>query len=186
MKEQKENKLTAAQRLEQVEAQLANLTNVFSKQIQILADENDRNRSLIFSLSKRINAVITAAEKNSLHAEEVNKILLDDTVKELESKVQYLVNMGVLVLNNELEISNQSFVVGRDLNAEGEVINPRVQFAVGSLDENLKSKFISKKAGDLLDNEDGTAFEVQQVYEIVNPNTERNFEEEENSASTEQ
>lgn len=158
---------------------IANLESIVvgqEQQIKILADEIDRLRGTINSLSKRLNASIQATENHDT----VNKIIIDENVKELEGKVKFLVDQKILTLDQEAEVTEKTFVVGRELNAEGEVINPRVQFALGSLPEDLKEKIKGNKVGGLVQtDESDLRLEITEVYRINEPKpVEKKFEEE--------
>jgi len=168
-------KLTAAQRIDALE----NLVAHQSEQIAILADENDKNRSFIGSLARRINATIQVAENGSLTENAVNRLILDENVKELESKLQYLVERGVLERDLEGPVTEKSFVIGRDMSKDGNVVNPRIQFAVGSVGDHLKTQFLGKKLGDTVQNsEDETSFEITELYKVIDPRVNKKFDEE--------
>lgn len=159
---------------------MAALENAFiqqNQQIEILADEIDKLRQQIIILNKRINASIQASEEGGLNGESVNRIMMNDSIKELENKITYLVQQGVLVKNNDAEISEKTFVVGREVDAEGNVVNPRVQFAVGSVDKSLQDKLASKKAGAVIEHDaNEPRLEIVEVYEITPPKKQQNFE----------
>lgn len=156
---------------------LENLLMNQNEQINVLADEIDRLRQLVTALGKRLNASIQAAEDGQLTGDSVNKIILQENVKELEGKIKYLIEQGVLKKNNDAPITDKTFVVGRTVDAEGNVVDPRVQFAVGSIDKEVQGKLLNKKAGELVSYEDGEPnFEITEVYEIHQPNVKKNFE----------
>ena len=164
---------TASQKLDALE-------NAFiqqNQQIDILAEEIDRLRGTVVSLNKRLNASIQAAEQGGITGESVNKIILGENMKELEAKVTFLTEQGVLVRNDDSEIGDKSFVVGRELDTEGNVTNPRVQFSVGSIDQEVKGKLQGKKAGDVVAYSEGEdSLEITEVYDIVDPKIKKNFD----------
>ena len=168
-------KLTAAQRLEALE----NIYLQQNKKFEILADEIDQMRSLLASLAKRLNAAITAGENGEISNDSVNKLIIDSNVKDLEGKVEQLVTSGILKKDDSLEISDKTFVVGREVDEDGTVVNPRVQFAVGSLPQDFKGKLLTKKVGDLIKPEEDLtlSLEITEVYGIVTQETEKKFEE---------
>lgn len=166
-------KRNAAQTIEALENMLLGQ----NQQIEVLAEEIDKLRQMLIALNKRVNASIQAAEEGGLNGESVNKIIMNENIKELESKVQFLVDQGVLKKNDGAEITDKTFVVGRELDAKGAVVNPRVQFAVGSIDNVVKEKLLLKKTGDVVSyNENEPSLEITEVYEINQPNVQRNFE----------
>ncbi len=170
---------TAAQKLTALENAFMTQNN----QIEILADEIDRLRSQLVAVNKRLNASIKAAEDGGISGEAVNKIILGENMKELEAKVDFLKEQGVLVKNDEAEISDKQFVVGRELDNEGNVTNPRVQFSVGSVDPELKKQLYGKKLGAVVAySETEDSLEVTEVYDIVDPKIKKNFEKQQTPA----
>lgn len=169
-------KLTASQRI----AALEEIAMVQREQIDILAEELDQTRNTISSLAKRLNAVIQAGESGTISNDSINSIVLDESVKELKGRVDYLKNQGVLKLNEDKDtnISEQNFVVGRQVDEDGNVVSPRVQFAVGSLDDSLKTKMLGKQLGDLVpDESSGTSLEITEIYDVVDPRVNKKFDE---------
>jgi hypothetical protein len=171
--------LTAAQKIEALERSFVAQNN----QIEILADEIDRLRNQLVAVNKRLNASIQAAEQGGLTGESVNKIILGENMKELEAKVTFLQEQGVLVRNDDSEISAKTFVVGREVDTEGNVTNPRVQFSVGSVDKAVQEKLYGKKAGAVVAYDgDEDSLEITEVYDIVDPKIKKNFEKQQQSA----
>ena len=166
-------KRNAAQMLEALE-------NAFmqqNRQIQMLADEIDNTRNLITALTKRLNASIKAAEEGELTNDSVQKIILQENVKELASKVQFLVDRGVLTKADDAEVSDQTFVVGRGLDENGTVVDPRIQFHVGSLEKDLQSKLVTKKLGDIVKYDDNEPkLEITEIYKVTPLDVKKNFE----------
>lgn len=163
---EKDVKMNASQKLEALE----NIIQKQSNQINIIADEIDRLSNVITALAKRVNAIVrTGDEGQKISTEQVNALLVSDAAKELQGKVNFLVQQGILVLNNNKEIDDNTFVVGRELNSEGEEINPRVQFAVKSLEQDGQNKVKGKKAGDSIVGDDGINMEILEVFDIVTP-----------------
>jgi len=176
---QEASKMTAAQRLEALES----IVLTGEQKFQVVGEELDKLRNLIVGLNKRINASIKAAETGSLTNDSVNKIIISQAAKELEDKVTGLVKAGVLeqVSNAETLITDRSFVVGREMDEEGNEINPRVQFALASIDPSLRDKILGHKLGDLIDLSDGTnvksKFEITELYKINEMKKEKKFTE---------
>ena len=170
----RESKLTAVQKIGLLEEKLIN----HEKNFIILAQENDKLKNLITSLAKRLNATIRAGEAGGITPKSVNDMIVQDNIKELEGRVSFLQEQGVLKLNNEAVTGEKTFVVGREIDEDGKELNPRVQFAVGSLDKNIQKKIVGHKVGDLLKLEEGDLdLEILDIYEIVEPKIEQNFEE---------
>lgn len=161
---------------------LENAYMLQKQQIDILADEIDRTRQMLTALNRRLNASIKAAEDGALTNDSVHKIIVNENIKELEGKVQFLIDQGVLVKNNETLITDKTFVVGRTVDSDGNVVDPRVQFAVGSVDQEVQDKLLAKKAGEVVPYSDGAPnFEIVEVYEIKQPEVKKNFENEQSA-----
>ena len=170
----KTNKLTALERLSSLE----NMILSQHQKIEILADEIDKLRGTVGALAKRLNATIKAGEDGSLSNDSVNKLIINENLKELEGKVKFLVEQNVLEKDDSAVVSNKTFVVGREVDKEGTVINPRVQFAVGSLDANFQTQVIGFKVGDVIPyQESDVSLEVVEIYKIKEIEVKKQFEE---------
>jgi len=166
-------KMNASQKIEALE----NAFMAQNQQIEILAEEIDRLRSVVTSLTKRINASIQAAEQGGVSTQSVNQIILNENIKELEGKVQFLVDNGVMELNNDIAVSTDTFVVGRHIDSEGNVVNPRIQFAVKSIDPDLQSRLMNKKAGDVVSyDENEPSLEIVEIYQLADLNKKQEFD----------
>ena len=180
-KTNKKGKLTASQRLEAIEQLIMTQNSKFD----VVGDEIDTLREAIGALAKRVNATIQAAEQGGVTNSSVNQIVINETAKDLGKKVKFLTDQGVLVTDNGSPISEKSFVVGRELDDDSNEVNPRVQFAVGSLDGNLNRQIIGHKLGDVFKLEGAeTNLEIMEVYSIQNPNS-KDFGEDEDKTSVE-
>jgi hypothetical protein len=171
-------KLTASQRIEALEGQyMASIQNN-----QILAGEIDNLRQTLTAVARRLNATISAGEKGDLSNDSVNDFLMEENTKELVDKVIYLVEQGVLEKSDE-EIGEKSFIVARELDAESNVVNPRIQFALASVLDEVKAHILGKKAGDVIDSQEegGLLLEITEVFNIVE-RVEKNLEEGSESA----
>lgn len=147
------SKMNASQRLEALENVIAGLGNKLENQFQIVAEEINRLNELNVALAKRLNAIIKAGDGGDINGQTVKNVIVDEAAKELKSKVDMLIEQGILTLNNEKAIDDNTFVVGREVNADGEEINPRTQFLVGSLQEEAKTMVLGKKTGDSIKDE---------------------------------
>jgi len=182
-----EKKPNAAQRLSALERGLQNLSENVSKalnelgtntsdKLNILADEIDKVGNGLKAVSKRINAVAEVTDTK----DEVGKLMIDSAVKELESKVEEFVGLGVLERDDVQPITDKTFVVGREVDADGNVVNPRVQFATASINKNLQDKLLGSKVGDLVSFEEGQPqFEVLEMYSIKEIKKDVEFQDEE-------
>lgn len=168
-------KMNASQKIEFLEKTILSYVKQSGQQMEILADEIDKIRNSQVSLSKRLNATIEASNTDDL----VTKIMTQRNVEDLEGKVKFLEEQGVLKKNKEAAITENTFVVGRELDSEGNEVNPRIQFAVNSLDDGLKGKLFGHKIGDIVkpEEEEGSyTLEVVDIYDIIDTPIEKNFE----------
>lgn len=164
----------AAQRIASVEKSLQALSentssalNQINKstmdKINILADEIDKLANSLKSINKRLNAVLETTQTKDT----VNQMMVEDAVKELKGKVEELVKLGAIERDDQLPITDRTFVVGREISEDGSEVNPRVQFATASLQEELQTKLLGKKVGDVVKFDEGQpAFEITEMYRI--------------------
>jgi hypothetical protein len=131
--------------------------------INVLAKESDSLAEKIRVSAQRsfFTAQAAGVEKD------VEQLMMDASIKELKEKVQELVKAKVLVLDNTAPITDQTFVVGRQLDADGNVVNARLQFAVATMDKTIQDKLLDKKVGDSVIFEEGQpSFEPTEIYVI--------------------
>lgn len=157
-------KQTAAQRIEALEQQfLASIQNN-----QILAGELDNLRQTMAALARRLNATIKSGEQGEISNDLVNQLLVEENTAELKGKIDYLLEQGVLEEAKEEAIHQKSFVIGRELDEEKNVINPRIQFALVSIAPEIQESLMGKKVGDVIVNEqDGLSLEVVELLDIA-------------------
>ena len=164
----KVNKLTADQRLKAMENILANHHGKFD----ILADEIDKVSNLLLTLNKKVNAILEAGDGGAINKDSVSGILLDKAVQELKGKVDELVNLKAIEVAKDGSVEDERhFVVAREVDADGNVVNPRTQFAVISLPEELRKQFVGQKVGDMIKSEDSeVSVEILEVYKLADLN----------------
>ena len=170
----KEKKLTAAQRIEKLEGQLLSASQSFTA----MAGDIDTLRQTIAALARRLNATIKTGEKGAISNDLVNELLVEENTVELAEKIDFLKKQGVLVEAEKSEIHDNSFVIGRELDEEKNVINPRIQFALASIHPEVKDLLVGKKVGDVITNNkgDGLLLEVIEILDIAQK-VEKKFEE---------
>jgi hypothetical protein len=165
-------KLNATQRIEALENSLLQSNQKFS----ILAEEIDRIAELVKRMGLKLNAVIEAGSGGNLSKEGVSQVLVDNAVKELKAKTEQFVTMGIIEpADQDASIdSDEYFIVGREVDENGNVINPRIQFALKSLEDSLRSTFLTKKIGDLVSNDNKSfPIEIVELYKIAAPKTQQ-------------
>jgi hypothetical protein len=167
-------KMTAAQRITMLEQMVQQSESRF----KAVGDELDTLRGLISSLAKRLNASIQATESDDA----VKEIIITQNVQELQGKVDFLVNQGVLQKADDgYEAGEKSFLVGREVDSTGKVINPRIQFSLGSVLPELREKIKGQKVGGVVnpneeENDTGISIEITELYQIVDPKVDKKFE----------
>lgn len=176
-------KATSTQKL----AALEDKAMAHERNFLVLADEIDQLKVLIQGLNKRLNAAIKAGEtEDGLSNQSVQDIIIEENEKELKGKVDFLVEQGLLKKLGEEDVTDiRSFLVGKEIDSEsGKVVNPRAQFSVGSLSPDLQEKVIGLKLGDSTSfREEDPDFVVTELYSIVDPEINKEFEEETGTAT---
>lgn len=155
----------AGQRIEDLENAVMGAFNTMDH----MARDIMLHKDTIKLLSKKLNAVVEAVSNGEQPTDEVlNRIMTKNNVEELAHKVAELVAQGRL---HPEEVSTEnSFVVGEEFDENGVVANPRLQFAVSSLQDPLKGKIIGLKAGEAVSPEEGKlSFRLLETYRIGAP-----------------
>jgi hypothetical protein len=165
MSNQQADKRTASQRIDDMERGLMALYQTADN----MARDLMTIKEAIKLLGNKLDSVVKASQRGeALNDEVIAKIMVENNMEELKEKVTNLVNQGVLVPAEE--VGPNSFIVGRELSEDGTVQNPRMQFVVSALQEDVRSKFPGAKAGQTLELQEGKwKFEVQEVYSIQTP-----------------
>jgi hypothetical protein len=174
-----ESKMNASQKLEALEGKIVGLENKLDRAIELLLERVNSLADTDVAIAKRINAIIKAGDSGGVSSDSVKTAVVSQAASELKSRVDMLVEKGLLILDNESPINSDSFVVGRELNSEGEEINPRIQFAVKSLQQDVQDTLLGKKTGESVSDEDSkTSMEITEVYTINQPKVEESPEQE--------
>jgi len=165
MSNQQQDKRTASQRIDDMERGLMALYQTADN----MARDLMTIKEAIKLIGNKLDSVVKASSRGeALNDEVIAKIMVENNVEELKEKVTNLVNQGVLVAAEE--VGPNSFVVGREIDENGVVANPRMQFVVSALGAEVKDKFPGAKAGQTLELQEGKwKFEVQEVYNIQTP-----------------
>jgi len=175
-------KVKASEKLAFLESDLTSTKELLSK----VARRTGELEMIIFNLSREKDVLNDAlqlmhSKTNSIVALlKEGKALTDENIEEkvveirendLKNKITELVENGYAEPSDET--SEKSLIVARELNKDGGVENPRIQFLVSTLIEDLKEKFLGKKVGDFISNgEDKLDMEILEIYNIVDKNEE--------------
>ena len=172
--------LTASERLDNLERSLISLYQTADNMARDVLTIKDA----IKLLGNKVDAIVKASASGmTLNDENLAKLMIENNVAELKTKVENLVTQGYLAV--EETVTMNSFVVGREVDDNGEVQNPRLQFAAAALQDGLREKLIDKKVGEKVVFEEGKlAFEVMEVYKIQTPTPEEAIAEENSGNDT--
>lgn len=157
-------KTNAAQKLKTLEEALTSNNQKF----EILADEIDKLSNLLVNLNKKVNAILEAGEGGNINKDSVSSILVDNAISDLKKRTEELVRLGAMELVDGTIENERYFIVAREVDAEGNVVNPRTQFAIIALPKDIQAAFIGKKAGEIISlNESSPSIEVLEVYKLA-------------------
>lgn len=165
MSNQQPDKRTASQRIDDLEMGL----RAMYQTAENMARDMGTIKEAIKLLGNKMDSIVKASNNGEKLTDEViARIMVENNVEELRNKVTDLVNQGFLAKGEEITLN--SFVVGRELAEDGTIQNPRMQFVVSALAEQVRNKFPGQKSGDILTLEEGKwKFEIQEVYNIQTP-----------------
>jgi len=91
--------------------------------------------------------------------------MVQNKANQLAQNTAQMVQTGVLIKSDTVD--QNSFVVGREVEDNGNVTNPRIQFVVSSAQDHLKTKLLGAKVLDKILVEEGKAkLELLEIYSI--------------------
>lgn len=154
-------KRTAAQRIEDLEKATMESYRVLDSIVRDLQKMKDAFKLLV-------NKTDAMAKASGQTEEQLSALMIENNVKELEGKVASLVSQGILT--EEEQAGPNSFIVAREIDKEGKVANPRLQFVLSQIPKDVGDKILGAKSGDILDlGNDKLKLEVTETYAINNP-----------------
>jgi hypothetical protein len=121
-------------------------------------------------LGNKIDSIVKATVAGEpLSDEVISRIMIENNIEELKNKLKIMVGQGILTPSEQ--VAEDSFLVGADINDAGEVVNPRLQFALYAIKPpELQQKFLGARVGDVLNLQEGKLkFKVAEVYQIQKP-----------------
>ena len=165
-----ERKPKASERLSAIENALVPTQRRVGEMEMILFNlsrENEILKDALQLLHEKLESVIALAnEGKTLSNENINEKVVLLKEQSLKDKVQDLVYAGQI--ESSEEVTDNSLVVARELNKNGTVENPRIQFLTSRLIEELQNKFVGKKVGELVKGEeDKLDLEIMEIYNIT-------------------
>lgn len=128
---------------------------------------NDILKEALQLLDGKLNAVVSLIQSGGqLTEEQINGTIQQLKVESMQKQVNDAVEQGFLKPSEEVTLN--SFVVIRELTKEGKLANPRLEFPMRELVEEVQNKFLGKKVGELVigppDKYDG---EIVEIYEFA-------------------
>ncbi|CAM6004872.1 unnamed protein product [Sphagnum balticum] len=135
-----------------------------------IARDLNTAKDAIKLLGNKIDSIVKASVAGEpLSDDVISRIMIENNVEELKNKLKVMVAQGILASTEQ--VAQDSFVVGQDINDQGEVINPRLQFALYAIKPpELQQKFLGAKVGDVLNLQEGKLkFKVAEIYQIQQP-----------------
>jgi hypothetical protein len=155
---------TAKERLEDLEVTMAQLLNV--------SDYVTKDIMNLKTALKLLHGKVDAIVKASVAGEEITdptleRIMQESSVAELANRVTNLIVTGLIT--KEEQVSGNSFLVGCQVDDDGTVKNPRVQFSLKSLTPEFQAKLTGGKAGDSFKfkDTDTVSFKLLESYKIA-------------------
>ena len=132
-----------------------------------LSRENEIMKEALSLLNEKQTAIVSLNnEGKSLSDDNINEKIVSMKELALKNVVDARLESGDIISTDS--IGENSLVISRELTEEGKVENPRLQFIVGRLVPELKSKFVGLKAGDLVKGEEGKLdIEIMEIYNFV-------------------
>jgi hypothetical protein len=140
---------------------------VLFEQLHMTLDQIQGLKTHITEIYKKIHAIVKISEDGK----SVSNATLKETVEEynvdaLKKKTKELLDAG-LMQPSEVSTLN-SFVAGRLIGKDGNVISPRTQVMVNQVAGDDLQCVLNKKVGDKTTLAGGSTFIVEEVYEITN------------------
>lgn len=165
-----EKKVKATEKLaalEQLTMSMARRVGELELVLYTHSRENEILKEALQLINQKLDAVVSLSSAGlALTDDNINLTVISMKEQELKNRVDAYIQEGRLVTAEE--IGENSMVVSRESNELGQIENPRLQFLVGRLTDELKSKFIGKKVGDLIKGEDGKLdIEIMEIYNVV-------------------
>lgn len=155
---------TATQRIEDLETSLVGLysvTNNMARDLVML-------KEALGLLGKKSDAIVKAVNiGGEITDQRLSELMIESNVEEMKKTVEAALAEGKLSVSESA--GESAYLVVRQVDAEGKVINRRLQFGLAAVPEQIKEKFKDAKAGDVLDLGDSIKTEVLEVYTINPP-----------------
>jgi hypothetical protein len=155
------DKRTASQRIDDLE----NAMRAVYQTLDPMGRDLMTCKEAIKLLGNKADALAKAA---GITDDVIGKLMIENNVAELKEKVTNLVAQGILVPSEEL--NDTAFIVGQEVDDSGAIVNPRAQFALGSIAPEVREKIKAGKIGEpLLLQEGKLRLLITEAYQIIPP-----------------
>lgn len=169
---------TATQRIEDLEKVVTVLYQAVSQNKAVLENllksQGDMNlvKDALRLLNKKVEAVIQAAnEESGISAASVSNLLTKMNVDDLIAQVAGFVANGHLAVTDT--VAADSFLVCEEYDADGALVNPRIQFRMDSQEADTTTALTGKKVGDAVSfGEKKFSAKILEIYTLTEPKAE--------------
>lgn len=117
-------------------------------------------------LGNKVDSIVKAASTGQeINDQVISSLMVENNVAELKAKVDNLVAQKILV--SELAVNAQSFVVIREVDDAGKVVNPRLQFTMSAVSPEVTEKLVGAQPGQTVKMKEGSLnVEILEVYSV--------------------
>lgn len=157
--QQAPDKRNASQRLDDLEGAMMQAFQSF----QSISRDIGIMKEAIQLLGAKVDAIVSISQ---IAPAAIEQAMIMAKVADLKSRVDNLLASGTLTAATE--VSDNSFIVGEELDKDGKVTNPRIQFGVGALSPEIREKFKGGTVGSNIALE-GASLSLLEIYDIVMP-----------------
>lgn len=170
-----EDKRTATQKIEDLERVVtmlyqstAQIKSVVENLIKSQA-EMGLVKDALKLLNKKTEAIIqAAAPETGITVATVSNLVIGMNVDDLKAQVAGYLASGHLAATDE--VSDNTYLVCEEYNADGTVANPRIQFRLDSQDQATRELLKGKKVGDTISfGENKFSAKILELYTLLEP-----------------
>ena len=168
---------TATQRIEDLEkvvtalyqatSQLQNVVGALQNGTQAIQNDTVLIKEALKLINKRTEAIIqVAAPESGITDAVVSALVVKMNVADLTEQVKNYVAQGQMTATDTVAVD--SYLVCEELDKEGNVVNPRIQFRLDGQDDNTRAALLGKKVGEVANfGEDRFSAKLLEIYTIL-------------------
>jgi hypothetical protein len=166
---------TATQRIEDLERVVASMYQATGKLILAVEDLTKKTDDVVLVkealklLNRKTEAIVqTATPESGITDAAVSAVLIKLNTADLINQTAGYVSAGFLATSET--VAADSFVACEEVNSEGTIVNPRIQFRLDSQPQATQDSLIGKKAGDSVSfGENKFGVKILEVYKLQTP-----------------